>query len=103
MIVAPNSWCQLSKNTSAFGHQGCSHTSVRNPQSNAVCKRLHQSVGNALRIFLSQAIPFNITNVAKLVDSALATALHASHAAIHCTLGMTPGAIIFFFFNRDMF
>jgi transposase InsO family protein len=76
-------------------------TSVRNPQSNAVCKRLHQSVGNALHIFLSQAIPFNVTNVAKLVDSALiATALHASCAAIHCTLGMTPGAIIF---NRDMF
>jgi transposase len=50
-------------------------TSVRNPQSNAVCERLHQSVGNALHIFLSQAIPFNVTNVAKLVDSALATAV----------------------------
>jgi transposase InsO family protein len=69
-------------------------TSVRNPQSNAVCKRLHQSVGNALRVLLSQAIPFNVTNVA-LVDIALATALHASRATIHRTLGMTPGAIIF--------
>jgi hypothetical protein len=76
-------------------------TSVRNPQSNAVCKRLHQSVGNALHIFLSQATPFNVTNVAKLVDSALATALHASHATIHHTLGMTPGATIVF--NRNMF
>jgi transposase InsO family protein len=52
--------------------------SVRNPQANAVCKRLHQSVGNALCVFLSQGIPFNVHNVAELVDSALATALHDS-------------------------
>jgi hypothetical protein len=75
-------------------------TSVRNPQSNTVYERLHQSVANDLRVFLSQAIPFNVTNVAKLVDSALATALHASCATMHRTLGMTPGAIIF---NRNMF
>jgi transposase InsO family protein len=74
--------------------------SVRNPQANAVCERLHQSVGNALRVFLSQGIPHNVTNVAELVDSALATALHASRSTIHRTLGMTPGAIVF---NRDMF
>jgi hypothetical protein len=74
--------------------------SVCNPQSNKVCERLHQSVGNALRVFLSQATPFNMTNVAKLVDSTLATALHASCATIHRTLGMTPGAIVF---NCDMF
>jgi hypothetical protein len=49
---------------------------MHNPQSNKVCKRLHQSVGNALQFFLSQAIPFNVMNVAKLVDRALTTALH---------------------------
>jgi hypothetical protein len=75
-------------------------TSIHNPQSNAVCERLHQSVGNALHVFLSQGIPFNIHNVAELVSSALATALHASLATIDCTLGMTPGGIEF---NRDMF
>ena len=74
--------------------------SVRNPQSNSICERLHQSVGNALRVFLSQEIPYNITNVAELVNSAIATALHASRATIHRTLGMLPGNIIF---NRDMF
>jgi hypothetical protein len=57
-------------------------------------------VGNTLHVFLSQPIPFNVTNVAKLADSALATALHVSRATIHCTLGMTPGAVVF---NRDMF
>jgi transposase InsO family protein len=75
-------------------------TSVRNPQSNAVCKRLHQSVGNTLRVFPSQAIPFNVTNVAKLFDIALATAPHASRAMIHRMLGMTPEAIVF---NRNIF
>jgi hypothetical protein len=69
-------------------------TSVRNPQANAICERLHQYV------FLSQPIPANVLNVAELVDSAIATALHASRATIHRTLGMSPGGIIF---NRDMF
>jgi hypothetical protein len=74
--------------------------SVSNPQANTICKRLHQSVGNGLHVFLSQGIPFNIHNIAELVDSALTTALHASRSTIHCTLGMTPGGIVF---NYDMF
>jgi hypothetical protein len=56
--------------------------SVRNPQANAICEQLHQSVGNALHIFLSQNVPFNIINVAKLVNCTIATALHASRATI---------------------
>jgi hypothetical protein len=74
--------------------------SVHNPQANAICERLHQSVGNALQVFLSQELPFNVTDVAEFVDSALATALHAAHSTIHRTLGMTPGGIVF---SRDMF
>jgi transposase InsO family protein len=50
-------------------------TSVRNPQSNAVCERLNQSVGNALCLYLSQDVRVNVGNIAELVDSALATAL----------------------------
>jgi transposase InsO family protein len=57
--------------------------SVRNLQANAICERLHQSLGNALRVFLSQELPFNVNNVAELVDSALATALHAARSTIH--------------------
>jgi transposase InsO family protein len=70
-------------------------TSVRNPQSNAIRERLHQSVGNALHVYLSQDVPFNVGNTAKLVDSALATALYAARSTIHRTLGMTPGGIVF--------
>jgi hypothetical protein len=75
-------------------------TSVCNPQSNAICECLHQSVGNALHIYLSQDIALNINNIGKIVDSALATALHASRSTIHRNLGMTPAGIIF---HRDMF
>jgi hypothetical protein len=75
-------------------------TSVPNPQANAVCEHLHQSAGNALRIFLSQGIPFNVFNIAELVDSTLVTPLHAPCSTIHHTLGITPDGIIF---NRDMF
>ena len=38
--------------------------------------------------------------MAKLIDCAIVTALHASRATIHRTLGMTPGGIVF---NHDMF
>jgi transposase InsO family protein len=74
-------------------------TSVRNPQSNSICERLHQSVGNALRVYLNQATPHNVGNIAELVDSALATSLHAARSTIHQTLGTTPGGIVF---HRDM-
>ena len=75
-------------------------TSVRNPQSNSICERLHQSVGNALRVYLSHDPPTNIHNIAELVDNALSTSLHASRSTIHRTLGMSPGSIVF---HRDMF
>jgi hypothetical protein len=41
-----------------------------------------------------------VHNIAELVDTALATALYASQATIHRTLGMTPGGIVF---HCDMF
>jgi hypothetical protein len=69
--------------------------SICNPQANAICEQLHQSVGNALCVFLSQNIPFNVVNVANLLIATIATALHASRATIHRTLGMSPGGIIF--------
>jgi hypothetical protein len=73
---------------------------VRNPQANAVCEQLHQSVGNTLRILLTANPPKNVTNVVEMIDSPLATALHAARSAIHRTLGVSPGGLIF---QRDMF
>ncbi len=50
-------------------------TTAKNPQSNAICERMHQMVG-------------------------LSIAIHAMRTAIHCTLGSSPGSLTF---NRDMF
>ena len=75
-------------------------TTVRNPQANAICERLHQSVAKALRIQLNARPPPNVLHIGKFVDTILATALHAVRSTIHTTLGVTPGALVF---HRDMF
>jgi hypothetical protein len=57
--------------------------------------------GNTLRILLfSTNPPTNVTNVVEMIDAALATALHAACSAIHRTLGVSPGGMLF---HRDMF
>jgi hypothetical protein len=71
----------------------------KNPQSNAICKRMHQTVGNVLRI-IARGPPHNIADANEFVDEALSIAMHAMRAGIHSTLGSSPGSLVF---NRDMF
>ena len=75
-------------------------TTSRNPQANAVCERMHQTVGNVLRTLLYSNPPRTITNAADLVDQALSTAMHAMRTNIHTTLKGSPGSLVF---GRDMF
>ena len=75
-------------------------TTSRNPQANAVCERMHQTVGNVLRTILYSNPPQNVTGAADLVDQALATAMHAMRVNVSTTLGSSPGALVF---GRDMF
>ncbi len=75
-------------------------TTAKNPQSNAVCERMHQTVGNVLRILLHGNPPQNIANAAQHVDKTLSIAMHAMRAGVHSTLGSSPGNLVF---NRDMF
>ncbi len=74
-------------------------TTAKNPQSNAVCERMRQTVGNVLRILLHGNPLQNIANAAQYVDEALAIAMHAMQAGVHLTLGSSPGNLVF---NRDM-
>jgi transposase InsO family protein len=74
-------------------------TTSRNPQANAVCERMHQTVGNILRTLLHVNRPQNAQAAAQLVDEALATAMHAMRCAASRTLGISPGALVF---HRDM-
>ena len=43
-------------------------TSAKNPQCNVVCERMHQTVGNIIRILLHGEPPQNITTAKEIVD-----------------------------------
>ena len=75
-------------------------TTSRNPTANAICERMHQTVGNILRTMIYTDPPHTVTEAKKLVDKALATAMHAMRASVSTTLGSSPGALVF---GRDMF
>jgi len=74
-------------------------TTVKNPQANAICERMHQAVGNTLRVLQTLHPPAGITSMNELVDTALANAMYATRAVAHGTLKATPGSIAF---SRDM-
>jgi hypothetical protein len=74
-------------------------TTVANPQSNAVNERLHQTVENALRTILHAHHPANQAEAATIIDNCFATARFAVRSAVHRTLNVSPGAMVF---QRDM-
>ena len=73
----------------------------KNPQSNAICERMHQTVENVLRTLLHSNPPrLNMAQAKDIVDAALATAMHAMRTTVATTLGSAPGSLAF---SRDMF
>ena len=72
---------------------------MKNPQANAICERLHQTVTNVLRPLLHMHLPQNVDEAALIVDTALQTAVYSAHTAIHSMLKISPGALAF---HRDM-
>ncbi len=61
---------------------------------------MHQTVGNILRTLLHREPPQDMANAKEYINEALSIAMHAMRAAIHSTLGSSPGSLTF---NRDMF
>jgi transposase InsO family protein len=74
-------------------------STVKNPQSNAICERMHQSITNSLRALLHTNPPQNVDSAHLMMDTALQTAAYATRVAIHGTMKTSPGALIF---GRDM-
>ena len=74
-------------------------TTSENPQANAVCERMHQTVGNILRTLIHVHRPQNYRTAKELIDTALATAMHSLRSSVNRSLQMTPGAVVF---QRDM-
>ena len=75
-------------------------TTSRNPTANAVCERMHQTVGNVLRTLVHDNPPRGTRQAKDLVNEALSIAQHALRCSVHTTLGSSPGSLVF---NRDMF
>jgi hypothetical protein len=67
----------------------------KNPQSNAICGRMHQTVSNLLRTLVHTNPSRNMTQDRDIIDDALATAMHAMQTTIATTLGSTLGAFAF--------
>ena len=72
----------------------------RNPQANAICERMHQTVANVLRTTLMLNPPRTLQAANQLVDNALATTVYATRASVSRALGTSPGNLVF---RRDMF
>ena len=49
----------------------------KNPQSNAICERMHQTVSNVLQTLVHTYPSQNMTQTRGIVDDALATAMYA--------------------------
>ena len=75
-------------------------TTVRNPQSNAICERMHQTVANTLRTLLHIHPPRTQLQAEQLINNSLATTMHATRCSVSRTLQNSPGSLVF---QRDMF
>lgn len=74
-------------------------STVKNPMSNSIVERLHQTIANTLRATLSQHQVIQNETFERIADLALQRAAHAVNSTVHRTLKTTPGALVF---QRDM-
>ncbi|KAG7345551.1 reverse transcriptase RNA-dependent DNA polymerase [Nitzschia inconspicua] len=75
-------------------------TTVKNPQANAICERMHSTLGDILRTLLREQPPATIIDAYGIIDNALASVIFALRSSINRTFGVSPGALDF---QRDMF
>ena len=73
--------------------------SVRNPQANAICERMHQVVGKVLHTLFNSNPTQDQGNAKEIIEYALSLASYSLRATYHRTLGISPGALVF---HRDM-
>jgi transposase InsO family protein len=74
-------------------------TTAKNPQANSVCERMHQSIGNSLRVLSTMRPPAGIQHPHQVLDTAIANAMYATRCTYHSALQTTPGGLAF---GRDM-
>jgi transposase InsO family protein len=75
--------------------------SPNTPTANSIAEASHKSIGQVIRTLIHLHPPANAAQAARLVDEAIATAMHALRCNPVSTLGnYSPGALVF---SRDMF
>ena len=72
---------------------------MKNPQSNAICERMHQTIADILRVLNATNPPTIDESVDGMVDSAIETCVHAARCAVNHQMQASPGGLVF---NRDM-
>ena len=72
---------------------------TKNPQANAICEHLHQTIGNVLCTQQHLTLPQMVQEANQLIENILAMASYAAQTAIHSTMKTMPGALVF---HRDM-
>ena len=70
-----------------------------NPQSNAICECMHQTVAQILRTYIRTNPPGGQVQAVQMIDHALNVASYALRSAMHRTMRVSPGALVF---HRDM-
>ncbi len=75
-------------------------TTNKNPQANAICKQMYQTVATVLRTLLLAQPPQTCHHATLLVDDTLATAIHALQTTVSTTLQAMRGGLAF---SQDMF
>ena len=70
-------------------------TTVKNPQSNAIVERMHQSISTMLAISLRENPPNKFEEVSTLVHNKCMAAQYAVRATVNTNLKYTPGELAF--------
>jgi hypothetical protein len=70
-------------------------TTVKNPQANAICERMHQTIGNSLWTLIHAHPSRKAEEAANLMDTSLNTAAYSTWTAIHGTMRASLGLIVF--------
>jgi hypothetical protein len=69
-------------------------TAVKNLQANFICESAHQTIGNTLRTMLMVNPPKSILDADELINSVLATTMHATRASLNRSLmNISHGAL----------
>jgi hypothetical protein len=86
-------------------------TVANNPQFNAICKRIHQTIGNILRKNIWGHIAKHMGThcqykiygdrllIQKMIRGISLITMHGMRAGVHSTVGSSPGNLVF---NRDI-